>query len=213
MTRNRGMAGIEQTDGGPGTDEPATASPFAEQPPANLLLLGPSMDNDGDAVFRLLESTAGSPALLTVSLLRSPAESLAEWETEWRTPPSEVATIGCNDMATTHTEREPEVSFRSTTVADPGDLTGLGIRIGECLEAWERQPAVVVFDSVTTMLQYTETKRVFQFLHVLTSRLKNAGVMSVFYMDPEAHDAQAVSTIRSLFQGIYERNGDGWERA
>jgi hypothetical protein len=206
------MASVEQTDGGPGSDEPATASPFAERPPANLLLLGPSMDNDGDAVLRLLESTSGNPALLTVSLLRSPAESLAEWETEWRTPPSEIATIGCNNMAAAHIDREPEVSFRSTTVADPGDLTGLGIRIGECLEAWGHQPAVVSFDSVTTMLQYADTKRVFQFLHVLTSRLKNAGVMSVFYMDPEAHDAQTVSTIRSLFQGIYERNGDDWER-
>lgn len=206
------MASVEQTDGGPGSDEPATASPFAERPPANLLLLGPSMDDDSDAVLRLLESTIGTPALLAVSLLRSPAESLAEWETEWQTPPSEVATIGCNNMATTHIDREPEISFRSTTVADPGDLTGLGIRIGECLEAWEHQPAVVTFDSVTTMLQYADTKRVFQFLHVLTSRLENAGVMSVFYMDPEAHDDQTVSTIRSLFQSVYERNDDDWER-
>lgn len=191
-------------------DDPATAPPFGEAPPSNLLLLGPSMEGDGDAIVRLMESVAGTPSLLTVSLLRSPDEQIATWEDRWRNPPSEVAAIGCNHTGAK--DGEAETSYRQTTVADPGDLTGLGIRINECLDAWQNRDCVVVFDSVTTMLQYATTKQVFQFLHVLTSRMKRAGVMSVFYMDPEAHDAQTVSTIRSLFEGVYQRTEDGWKR-
>jgi hypothetical protein len=200
-------------DSGAGNDEPATASPFVERPPANLLLLGPSIENDGNAVSRLLETTSGKPALLAVSLLRPPAKTLAAWETEWRTPPTEIAAVGCKNTAGTRIDKTPETDFRATAVADPGDLTGLGIRVGECLEAWEHRPTVVTFDSVTTMLQYADTKRVFQFLHVLTSQLASAGATSVFYMDPDAHNAQTVSTIRSLFQGVYERSEGDWKRA
>ncbi|WP_254829902.1 DUF7504 family protein [Haloglomus salinum] len=204
------MTGVESAGTGP-DDAPATAPPFGEAVPSNLLLLGPSMEGDGDAIVRLMESVTGTPSLLAVSLLRDPDEQIASWEDRWRKPPKEVATIGCNHTGTTGTSAE--TSYRMTTVADPGDLTGLGIRINECLDAWQERQCVVVFDSVTTMLQYADTKQVFQFLHVLTSRMKRADVMSVFYMDPEAHDEQTVSTIRSLFEGVYEWSEDGWERS
>ncbi|WP_276257767.1 DUF7504 family protein [Haloglomus litoreum] len=204
------MTSVGSADAGLGKD-PATAPPFEETPPANLLLLGPSMEDDGDAIVRLLESVTGTPALLAVSLLRPPAERIATWEERWRAPPAEVAAIGCTHAGTTPGESSTETPFRTTTVADPGDLTGLGIRINECLDAWSNRDPVVVFDSVTTMLQYADTRQVFQFCHVLTSRMKRAGVMSVFYMDPEAHDEQTVSTIRSLFEGVYEWTEDGWE--
>jgi hypothetical protein len=202
----------ESADSGLGED-PATAPPFGEAPPANLLLLGPSMEGDGDAVVRLMESVTGTPPLLAVSLLRAPAESIAAWEERWRSPPPEVAAIGCTHTGTSADEASTETPFRTTTVADPGDLTGLGIRINECLDAWSGREPVVVFDSLTTMLQYADTRRVFQFCHVLTSRMKRAGAMSVFYMDPGAHDEQTVSTIRSLFEGVYEWTGDGWDGA
>ena len=200
-------------DGGAGNDEPAAASPFVERPPANLLLLGPSMGDHGDAVSRLLETASGKPALLAVSLLRPAVETVAAWETEWRSPPSGIAAVGCKNTAGTRVDGTPGTDFRATTVADPGDLTGLGIRVGECLEAWENRPTVVAFDSMTAVLQYADTKRVFQFLHVLTSQLASAGAMSVFHMDPGAHDERTVSTVRSLFQGVYERSEGGWKRA
>jgi hypothetical protein len=203
------MTEVESAGAGLGED-PARAPPLGEGAPANMLFLGPSIG--ADAVQRLMESVSGPSPLLTVSLLRSPTEQLAEWEQRWRAPPDEVALIGCNNGGGTLGDRDPETEFRATTVADPGDLTGLGIRIGECLEAWGDQTPLVVFDSVTTMLQYADTKQVFQFLHVLTSQLRSAGALSVFHMDPEAHDERTVSTIRSLFRGVYEQTEDGWER-
>ncbi|MFB6205533.1 MAG: hypothetical protein ABEJ05_03260 [Haloglomus sp.] len=193
-------------------EDPATATPFGEAAPSNLLLLGPSMADD-DALVRLLESVAGTPALLTVSLLRPPGEQIATWENQWRTPPSEIAAIGCTNTGASSGDPTVETSFRSTSVADPGDLTGLGIRINECVDAWADRPTVLSFDSVTTVLQYADTKQVFQFLHVLTSRLGRADVMGVFHMDPDAHDDQTVATIRSLFDGVYEWTGESWDQA
>jgi hypothetical protein len=193
-------------------DEQAATSPFGVDAPANVLLFGPSMGGDGKAVDQLLDTAAGNPALLTVSLLRPPQERLARWEQRWETPPAEVATIGCKSTAGTTSAQQPEVPFRSTSVADPGELTGLGIRTGECLDAWEDRSIVVTVDSITTMLQYADTKRVFQFLHVLTSRLKRAGALAGFHMDPSAHDEQTVATVKSLFDEVYRRVEDDWER-
>jgi hypothetical protein len=203
---------VVETDGkGAQADERAPASPFGVEAPSNVLLLGPSMGGGGDAAEGLLRAAAGTPVLLAVSLMRPPAAQVARWAEEWEVTPAEVAAIGTKGAGTTG-DAAPELPFRSTTVGDPGDLTGLGIRVGECLDAWEDRSVVATFDSVTAMLQYAETKQVFQFLHVLTSRLKSAGALAGFHMDPGAHDERTVATVRSLFDGVYRRTDGEWER-
>lgn len=99
---------------------------------------------------------------------------------------------------------------RTTTVSDASDLTGLGIRISECLKAWNgRDEVVVCFDSLTSLLQFADVKRVFQFLHVLTSRFREAGARAHFHIAPAAHDDQTIATLRSLFDAAYECDDDG----
>lgn len=200
---------------GTGSEDGASVAPsFDVSPPANVLLLGSSLDDDEETIQRLLGSVPGQTSLLTVSLLTSPAAQVADWETEWADiAPERVAGIGCEGGMDPAGAQVPRTDLRSTSVSDPGDLTGLGIRISECLDNWTEQSVVCSFDGITPLLQYADAKRVFQFLHVLTTRFTNAGAVTVFHMDPAAHGDREVATIRSLFDAVYERTADGWTPA
>lgn len=188
-----------------------TGDPFEVEPPANILLLGPTMSGIDEAVSGLINTSPGPRSLLAVSLLRPPGEFIAASERLWQRSPETVAAIGCRSTGIGESA-QPDVSYRSTSIADPGDLTGLGIRINECLVAWEDLSPIVIVDSITTILQYADQKRVFRFLHMLTSRFKSSNVLSAFHMDPEAHEEQTIATIRSLFDTTYTRSEVGWER-
>lgn len=99
------------------------------------------------------------------------------------------------------------------TVGSPSDLTGVGMGIvkaarviGNGASAGVRLATI----SVSTLLQYTGSERVFHFLHALTGRFSQAGYMGVFTLDPTGHDQRAVSTVGALFDSRVDlRETDG----
>jgi hypothetical protein len=105
----------------------------------------------------------------------------------------------------------------TTTVSGPGDLTGIGIKMNKALSAWEDDDARthVCFDSLTTLLQYVDTKRAFQYLHVTTKRIESAVALAHYHIDPNAHDEQTLATIGSLFSDVFEYGTETgtWSRA
>ena len=99
-------------------------------------------------------------------------------------------------------------------VVHPEDLTGLGIALSESLSpagGGDADPTrfVLAYDSVTALLQYVDTERTFRFLHVLTSRVRAANALGVFFMDPAAHDDRTVRTVEALFDAVVEQDDDG----
>jgi hypothetical protein len=103
-------------------------------------------------------------------------------------------------------------SPRITTVSSPGDLTGLGIEISEQLEAWadDGNQTVVCFHTLTTLFQYVDLEPAFQFLHVLTSRVRIADARAHYHVDPAAHDERELNTMRTLFDAVVAPSDDGW---
>jgi hypothetical protein len=99
----------------------------------------------------------------------------------------------------------------TAVVSSPGDLTGLGIKLSQCLSAWDDHDneTVVRFDSLTTLLQFADLKRSFRFIHVLTGRISSAGAVGYFHLDPGAHDEQTLATLRGLFDIVLERQEGG----
>lgn len=86
------------------------------------------------------------------------------------------------------------------TVADPGDLTGIGIAVSEFLE-WlpaDTRPCVCL-DSLTTLLQYCEPDRAYRFLQVLSGRVLDADGTLHCHADPSAHDDAALDKLAGLF--------------
>lgn len=91
----------------------------------------------------------------------------------------------------------------SVTVADPNDLTGIGIAVTDRLD----EDVHVCFDSVTAMLQYVETDRAYTFLNSLLGHLWNANASAHFHFNPGAHDDRTVAVLTSLFDARIDADG------
>ncbi|GAA0201828.1 hypothetical protein GCM10009000_015020 [Halobacterium noricense] len=69
----------------------------------------------------------------------------------------------------------------------------------------------IAFDSLSTLLMYSNLQTVFRFLHVFTGRVQSAEALGLFIVDSTAHDNQTMSTLRQLFDGeieVREAEGD-----
>ncbi|WP_336035582.1 DUF7504 family protein [Halobacterium yunchengense] len=146
------------------------------------LVLAPGVSEGEPAACADLLS--GADAALAVSLRHPPDRWLAARES---TPPTWFVTTSPH-----------QDSVR--TVADPRDLTGVGIAVSEFLEGLpdDAEPAVCV-DSLTTLLQYSDPPRVYRFLQVLCGRVRAADGAVHCHADPAAHDDAVLDSLLGLF--------------
>lgn len=163
----------------------------------------------------------GDRNLLLVSLTGDPNRRLEVWKRHGESPQavailSAEATRGAAAASgSAGGGTGPDGPTTSTsTISEPGDLTGLGIKVNQCLSTWEDEAALttVCFDSVTTLLQYVDTRRAFRFFHVLTRRVRSLGALAHYHVDPAAHDDQTLATIEGVFSHVYEydEDADAW---
>jgi hypothetical protein len=98
-------------------------------------------------------------------------------------------------------------------ISDPSDLTGVGIAISEFLSAWHGNGnrTVVCFESVTALLQYVDSSRVFQFFNEITSKFEQSGARAHFHITPAAHEGQVLSVLTSLFDDRVTAAGLGYD--
>ncbi len=92
-------------------------------------------------------------------------------------------------------------------VANPTNLTGLGIKVSEYLTEWEGNGnrSVICFDPLTVLLQYAENvQTTFKFLHTLIERVQAAQARACYKIMPSAHDDRTVATLSSLFDGVID---------
>lgn len=109
------------------------------------------------------------------------------------------------------TASNPDWNAAVKRVASPSDLTEIGLTVGSVLDSWADAdgPITVCFHSISALLQYAESRRVFRFLHLLTSRLSATQARSHFHFDPEMHDEQEAATVRAVFDGVVRRGDNG----
>lgn len=214
-----------------GTDASADERPSPPLPEGggSVLLLAPAMDRRADEACTEL-SCPNEPSdvdLLSVSLDGSVDDVLDRWNRHAGASPGRLAVVTTGDAMRSAAAaaggdapvpgegtRIVDENVSTTFVSDAGDLTGLGIKVSQCLSAWDGEDDLAVcVRSLTTLLQFSDLKRVFRFVHVLTQRLKSAGAVAHFHMDPGAHDRQTLATLESLFDAVYELDADGsWRR-
>lgn len=147
------------------------------------LVLAPGVSTDGAAACA--DRLAPSDAALVVALRRQPDD--------WR------AVRGDHLPPTWFVTTDPH-SDSVRAVADPGDLTGIGIAVSEFL-GWlpsNARPAVCV-DSLTTLLQYADPERTARFLQVLCGRVLAADGTVHCHADPAAHDDAVLDQLATLF--------------
>ncbi|WP_254822728.1 DUF7504 family protein [Haloglomus halophilum] len=185
----------------------------------NTLILGPSVDESvNEAGRRLLRGEADTPThALVVTFVKGPDSWVEDWRRTVGDLPEDLVIVTTTDGFGGSDVGDGTASSQGVTteyVSSPGDLTGLGMIIGKYLERWYQDEGDirVVFDSLTTILQYGEPQNVYRFLHLMTTRFDGADASAYFLFDPETQDPQTVATIKSSFQAIAQFEGDGeWE--
>lgn len=191
------------------------------EPVSNVLLSAPALDSrEAVACIDLLagDDPAGEN-VLSVSFTRSPDRRISSWQNHAPgVHPERAGLISVQDptRSTAAGDRPVELdskptAFSLTSISNPADLTTLGIRITEYLQEWEDtdEQVVVCFHSLTTLLQYAELKRVFRFLHVLTSQLRKSDALAHFHIDESAHERQELATISTLFDSVVRLDEGG----
>ncbi|AUV80728.1 hypothetical protein C2R22_02875 [Salinigranum rubrum] len=157
---------------------------------------------------------SGRSRVLWITLLNTPREVVDIWDDHCPARPDRLQVVLVGDgLSVADTVPGPHVGVH--TVDDPADLTTLGVRVLNALsavEADDEDEAVDVclrFDSLTPLSQYVSREGLGQFLHVLTTRLADAGVRSHFHLDPMAHDSQTVHALGSIFDTQVRVEDDG----
>lgn len=67
----------------------------------------------------------------------------------------------------------------------------------------------LVFDSVSTLITYTNAQTTFRFLQVLVGKAKRAGATSILLMEQGMHTEAEVQTFKHLCDGIIEMKQEG----
>jgi hypothetical protein len=150
--------------------------------------------------------------VLWITLLNTPREVVDIWDEHAPTRPDRLRVVLVGDgLSVTDTVSDPHVGV--DTVEDPADLTTLGVRVLNALSALDADDDSVDvrlrFDSLTPLSQYVSQQGLCQFLHVLTTRLADAGVRSHFHLDPMAHGSQTVHALGAIFDTQVRVEDDG----
>ncbi|MCT9094657.1 hypothetical protein [Haloarchaeobius sp. HME9146] len=151
----------------------------------------------------LLDASAtDTRAELTVSFPKAQTEKTGFGSLS-SSQPAKKGVISVGDVMRSAASSSPDFSapVPMDAVEDPGNLQAIGTSISRFCEQWDRQAfdIVVCFDSLTELLEHASTEAVFQFCHVLNSRLGSVDALAHFHLDPDAHDDETVATFQSIF--------------
>jgi len=158
----------------------------------NVLLAEPAMGSGRETCRSLLFGTADEPSVLFVTYTRDVDECLERVDVP---ADRNLGVISVGDA------RADSPGAAVEQVSTPGDLTGLGIRVGQFLSEWD-PPVVVCFESLTAMLQYVDFETAYEFVHTVTGQIHAAGARAHFHIDPAAHDETVVAGFTSLFDAV-----------
>lgn len=190
----------------------------------SVLLLAPAMGTaEGDACSDLLSVVSEDrAAVVCVSFNESPDARIEHWRAAGGpTDPASLGFVVVGDGVRSATtaiapSAAPAAGIGPTvaTVSSPGDLTGLGIKLGRFLADWADDDTQVLLcvHTLTTWLQYVDFRSAYRFLHALTGRVRAAGGVAHFHLDPTAHDEGTVNSLLGLCDAAVRAGDDGtWE--
>ena len=167
----------------------------------------------------LLERGGGAMAnYLAITFDATPTERLEHWRRHVESDlPSSIAIVAVGEGTRSATAGAsiqmdlPGSHVQVATVQTPGDLTGISIAVERILSTWNThgRSTVVCIDSLTTLLQYTDTRQGYRFLHQLLRSLTEEDATVHIHIDPGAHDTATLATMESLFDVVVRRNEGG----
>ncbi|KOX95955.1 recombinase RecA [Halorubrum sp. ASP1] len=180
------------------------------EPGTNILLTGPPLSGKRSIMMDILAAgTDRDEGAIVVTTKDGADRVLRDYE---KRTPYEGKPVAVVDCVTRQQGGETRESDRIKYASSPVDMTGIGIKLSEFLQAFgdrgiERNRVMV--HSLSTLLMYSDLQTVFRFLHVFTGRVQSVDGFGLFSIDSTAHDDQAMNTLKQLFDGIITVPEDG----
>lgn len=155
--------------------------------------------------------------MVVVALAGSPAPWLAQWGTVAGDTTGGRATVVVQEAADWLAARPrerieraapPETDVAVETVDSVGNLTDLGVTLVEELDTHRASdpPTTLCFQSLTVLLQWSETDEVFRFLHTILNHLDDDAAdpdpTAHFHLHERAHGSETLDRLRPLFDRV-----------
>ncbi len=178
-------------------------------PGTNILVSGPPLSGKRRLVFEVLaHGVANGEGSVIVTTRDSSDRILTDFQSLLPDPEAEGIDVGVVDAVTRHQGQSASDTATVKYASSPVDMTGIGIKFSEFVEEFYgggrgRQNRVAL-DSLSTLLIYSDLQTVFRFMHVFTSRIKDADALGVHLVESTAHDAETMNTLKQLFDGVVE---------
>ena len=181
------------------------------EPGTNLLITGPPLTGKRSLGLDLLaDGTRKGDGAIVVTTKDSADRVLGDYakRTEYEGRPVAVVDCVTRQQGVGDMRDDDRIKYTSS----PVDMTGIGIKLSEFLQAFyhdrEIQRNRIMLHSLSTLLMYSDLQTVFRFLHVFTGRIQSVGGLGLFCMDSSAHDERERNTLTQLFDGIVETSED-----
>jgi hypothetical protein len=177
----------------------------------NFLILAPPMSLAEELAYSLTRPLTGEYAIVL-----STNERAAEVVDAFKVIGVDKRYVGTIDAITKSSSPGIADTNRLMFVASPTDLTGIGIKFSKMVElifdgdfsdgesGLFPPPVRFCVNSVSTLLMYRKLEILYQFLHVLTSKLKKIDGVGFYLLNKESFDEKTVSLIKQLMTGVIE---------
>lgn len=184
----------------------------------NLLILAPPMSNAEQFAYALTKPQPGE-----YSIILSTNERAAEVVDYFKSAGSNKHFVGVIDAITKSSMPGIADTPRLMFVTSPTDLTGIGIKFSTMIESIFEgtfseedtglfpPPIRFCINSISTLLMYRRLEVMYQFLHVITAKLKKTDGVGIYLLNNESFDDKTISLIKQLMSGVieikYDENG------
>ena len=180
-------------------------------PGTTILVLAPSF-TDGDLVAAAIAKPRPQEYMVTLTT-ESASSDLIDYFTASNMNIPHIALIDASTQAGSGRGKDQKtIRF----VQSPGDLTGMDIVFTGLLEEimkgdFAADPAPMIptpirycLLSITTLLMFRPLDTVYQFLHVVSGKLKKFGSLGVFLLNGESFDPKTISVLKQLMSVVVE---------
>ncbi|MFC6716172.1 hypothetical protein ACFQGT_08320 [Natrialbaceae archaeon GCM10025810] len=183
-----------------------SSEPLDVEPPANVLLVHRSADPRPEpTACHGLRHVDGPTAAVAVTFSDEPPEWPYADDLERFGVVAVGDVLGAGDGLPAY-----DRAFVVDPVEDPTDLAAIGIALSRFCEHWsddDDHRLVVCFDSLDSLLVHTDPATVFQFAHVLATRLERVDAYAHFHLDTSRVENRVVATFGTLFDEVVAEDG------
>ena len=185
-------------------------------PGTNILVLSPSFCG-GELVASYLAKPRNKEYMIVIAT-ETQSEDLIDFFSENR---FDTDYIGIIDAITRTSFTTIEDTQKIKYVGSPSDLTGMDIKFSQLTEEIMKgdftsdpdqlfpTPIRYCILSLTSMLMFRKIDTIYQFLHVVTSKLRKIGSIGVFLLNSESFDQKSMAIVKQLMNIVIElREGE-----